>query len=230
MKGSKPNTAASAFEQQLRELNDQLLVSSVRQHELTEQALKAEAAAAQLAAIVLSSGDAIISKDLQGIMRTFNKAAQCLYGYTAEEAIGSPVAMLIPAERIHEGPEILQRVGRGETIKHFETVRRRKDGTLIEVSLTVSPIRNSGERIVGASKIARDITERKRIEKHNKLLLAEVNHRAMNLLAVVQAVIQQTARGGDPAIFALRRSGDLCVATVRAYPRACRQPASAGQE
>ena len=206
MKNSTPATDSSAFEQQLRQMNERLLVSSVRQHELTEQALKAEAAAAQLAAIVSSSGDAIISKDLQGIIRTFNKSAQRLFGYTAEEAVGKPVRLLIPADRIGEELGFLERIGRGQTIDHYETVRQRKDGSLVEISLTISPIRDSGDRIVGASKIARDITERKRVEKHNKLLLAEVNHRAMNLLAVVQAVVQQTARDGDPATFVLRLS------------------------
>ena len=204
MTNSTPTTDSSAFERQLREMNDRLLVSSVRQHELIEQALKAEAAASQLAAIVTSTGDAIISKDLQGIIRTFNKAAQRLFGYTAEEAIGKPVTLLIPADRIGEEPGILERIGRGETIDHYETVRQRKDGSLVDISLTISPIRDSGERIVGASKIARDITERKRVEEHNKLLLAEVNHRAMNLLAVVQAVVRQTACGGDTATFVLR--------------------------
>ena len=206
MTNSTPTTDSSAFEQQLREMNERLLVSSVRQHELTEQALKAEAAASHLAAIVSSSADPIISKDLQGIIRTFNKAAQRLFGYTAEEAIGKRVTLLIPPDRIDEEQGILERIGRGETIEHFETVRQRKDGSLIDISLTLSPIRDSGERIVGASKIARDITERKRIEKHNKLLLAEVNHRAMNLLAVVQAVVHQTARGSDPETFVLRLS------------------------
>ena len=205
MKNSTPATDSSAFEQQLRQMNERLLVSSVRQHELTEQALKAEAAAAQLAAIVSSSGDAIISKDLQGIIRTFNKSAQRLFGYTAEEAVGKPVRLLIPADRIGEELGFLERIGRGQTIDHYETVRQRKDGSLVEISLTISPIRDSGDRIVGASKIARDITERKRFEKHNKLLLAEVNHRAMNLLAVVQAVVLQTARG-DPASFVTRLS------------------------
>ncbi|MEO8713645.1 MAG: PAS domain S-box protein [Acetobacteraceae bacterium] len=187
-------------------MNERLLVSSVRQHELTEQALKAEAAAARLAAIVSSSGDAIISKDLQGIILTFNKGAQRLFGYTAEEAIGKPATLLIPADRIDEEPGILERIGRGETIDQYETVRQRKDGSLIDISLTISPIRDSGDRIVGVAKIARDITERKRIETHNKLLLAEVNHRAMNLLAVVQAVVLQTAPGGDPATFVTRLS------------------------
>lgn len=206
MTNSAPATDSSTFEQQLREMNEQLIVSSVRQHELTAQALKAEVAAAQLAAIVTSSSEAIISKDLQGIIRTFNKAAQRLFGYTEEEVIGKPVTMLIPADRVEEDRGILERIVRGETIEYFETVRLRKDGGLIDVSVAMSPIRDSSEHVVGVSKIARDITEQNRIEKHNKLLLAEVNHRALNLLAVVEAVVQQTACHGDPATFMLRMS------------------------
>ena len=114
MKNSTPTTDGSALERQLRDMNEQLLVSSVRQHELTEQAQKAEAAAAHLAAIVSSSGDAIISKDLQGIIQTFNKVAQRLFGYTAEEAIGKPATLLIPADRIDEETGILERIGRAK--------------------------------------------------------------------------------------------------------------------
>jgi PAS domain S-box-containing protein len=183
---------------------EQLLVSSVRQHELTEQAQNAEAE--HLAAIVTSSVDAIISKDLQGIMLTFNRAAQRLFGYTAEEAVGRPVTLLIPPNRLDEESDILQRIGRGETISHFETVRQRKDGSLVDISLTISPIRDRGGRIIGAAKIARDITERKQVEQHNKLLMAEVNHRAKNLLGVVQAVARQTAKHSHPAIFVARLS------------------------
>jgi PAS domain S-box-containing protein len=203
---STPTTEGSEFERQLRDMNERLLVSSVRQHELTEQAQKAEAAAAHLAAIVSSSVDAIISKDLQGIILTFNKGAQRLFGYTAEEAIGKPVTLLIPPDRTDEELGILERIGRGETIDHYETVRQRKDGSLVDISLTISPIRDPSGRIIGAAKIARDITERKQAEEHNKLLMAEVNHRARNLLGVVQAVARQTAKHSDPAIFVERLS------------------------
>ena len=201
-----PRPQRPRSERQLRDMNEALLVSSVRQHELAEQAQKAEAAAAHLAAIVSSSGDAIISKDLQGIIQTFNKGAQRLFGYTAEEAIGKPATLLIPADRIDEETGILERIGRGETIDRYETVRQRKDGILVDISLTISPIRDPGGSIIGAAKIARDITERKQAEKHNKLLMAEVNHRARNLLGVVQAVAQQTAKHSHPAIFVERLS------------------------
>ena len=118
-----------------------------------------------LAAIVESSDDAIISKDLNGVITTWNRGAQEVFGYTAEEAIGQPVTMLMPPERVNEEPGILERIRSGNKVDHYETVRRRKDGTLLDVSLTVSPIKDSEGRIVGASKIARDITAQKRIER-----------------------------------------------------------------
>lgn len=121
-------------------------------------------ASARLAAIVESSGDAIISKDLTGVITSWNHGAELLFGYTAQEAIGKPVTMLMPPDRVDEEPGILARISRGEKIEHYETVRRRKDGALIDISLTVSPIYNAEGKIVGASKIARDITESKRTE------------------------------------------------------------------
>src|SRR5437868_10376951 len=112
-----------------------------------------------LAAIVESSDDAIVSKSLQGIIISWNPAAARIFGYTAEEAVGRPISLIIPAELGHEEPAILARIARGEKVEHFETVRMRKDGTRLYVSLTISPIRNQAGQIIGASKIARDITE-----------------------------------------------------------------------
>ena len=117
---------------------------------------------ALLAAVVESSNDAIITKDLNGIITSWNGGAQNIFGYTREEAIGNSVTMLMPPDRVNEEPQILERIRRGEKVGHFETVRRRKDGTLIDVSLTISPLRNARGEIFGASKVARDITERKR--------------------------------------------------------------------
>lgn len=150
--------------------------------------------AGMLRAIVESSGDAIISKDLDGRITSWNRGAEGLFGYTAEEAIGEPITILIPPDRLSEETDIIGRVRRGEVIDHFETVRRRKDGSLIDISLTVSPIRNSEGKIVGASKIARDITERKQHTEHLAFLMREMSHRTNNLLAVIQAMAQQTAR------------------------------------
>jgi len=125
---------------------------------------QAEEARARLAAIVESSAYAILSKDLNGIITSWNAGAETLFGYTAQEAIGQPVALLIPAEHRDEDGGILKRIRDGERIEHFETVRRRKDGTLLQVSLTVSPIVDSQGVIVGAAKIARDISERRVLE------------------------------------------------------------------
>ena len=122
----------------------------------------AERASARLAAIVQSSDDAIVSKTLDGIITSWNRAAEKMFGYTAEEAIGRQVYLIIPTERHDEEADILARLRRGEQIEHFETVRRKKDGTLIDVSLTISPIKDAQGNIVGASKIARDITAHKK--------------------------------------------------------------------
>jgi PAS domain S-box-containing protein len=124
----------------------------------------AERAGLLLGAIVDSSDDAIISKNLSGIITSWNKGAQRLFGYTAEETIGKSITILIPPDRLSEEPEILRRLQRGERVDHFETIRRRKDGTLLDISLTISPVRDRRGKVIGASKIARDITDRKRAE------------------------------------------------------------------
>src|ERR1700735_419048 len=117
-----------------------------------------------LSSIVDSSHDAIISKSLNGgIITSWNKSAERLFGYTAEEAIGQPITMLIPADRLGEEPQIISRLRQGERVDHFATVRRRKDGTLIDISLTISPVRDASGKIIGASKVARDISESKRM-------------------------------------------------------------------
>jgi two-component system CheB/CheR fusion protein len=118
-----------------------------------------------LAAVVDSSDDAIVSKRLDGTITSWNKGAQRLFGYTAEEMIGQPITRLFPEDRLEEEPKIISRIASGERVEHFETVRRRKDGRLIDVSLTISPVLAADGTIAGASKIARDITERKRTEE-----------------------------------------------------------------
>ena len=118
-----------------------------------------------LAAIVESSEDAIVSKDLTGTVTTWNKAAERIFGYQAPEVIGKSITLLLPPDRLNEESIFLERLKRGERIHHFETVRVRKDGTQVPVSLTISPVRDAAGRIIGASKIARDITERKRAEE-----------------------------------------------------------------
>jgi PAS domain S-box-containing protein len=131
--------------------------------DITERA-RAERSALLLSAIVDSSEDAIISKDLNGVITSWNNSAQRLFGYTPEEAIGQTVAsLLIPDDRQDEEPLILARLRNGERVDHFETVRRRKDGSLLDISLTISPVKDHRGNIIGASKIARDITEGKRL-------------------------------------------------------------------
>jgi PAS domain S-box-containing protein len=151
---------------------------------------------ALLAAIVESSDDAIASKTLDGTVTSWNRAAERLFGYAAGEMIGRPIAVLAAPGREDEMPMILARVRRGERVDHFDTVRRRKDGSLVEVSLTVSPVRDARGRIVGASKIARDITERRRAERERELRLGELRHRVKNLLAVVRALARRTGAEG----------------------------------
>jgi PAS domain S-box-containing protein len=144
--------------------------------------------------IVESSDDAIVSKDLDGIIRTWNAGAERLFGYTAEEVIGKPITLLIPMDRHDEESDILSGIRRGETIDHYETVRQRKDGSLVEISVTVSPIKNAEGRIIGASKIARDITERKRAQEQQNLLIREMSHRVKNLFAVTSGLVALSAR------------------------------------
>jgi two-component system CheB/CheR fusion protein len=153
-----------------------------------------------LSAIIESSDDAIISKDLNGIIASWNEGAARLFGYNADEAIGRPVTLLIPPERHDEEIRILERLRRGERIDHYETVRRRKNGEPVEVSLTVSPVKDVYGRIIGASKVVRDIGERKQREQRVALLAREVDHRSKNLLALVQAMVHLTQADSVPEL------------------------------
>src|SRR5690606_39230649 len=141
---------------------------------------------ALLAAIVESSDDAIVSKDMDGIIMSWNAGAEHIFGYKADEVIGRPITILVPADRQSEETRILSRIRAGQYVHHFDTIRQRKDGSLVHISLSVSPVKDAAGRTVGASKIARDITERKRLEEAQRALSREVNHRSKNLLAVVQ--------------------------------------------
>jgi len=142
-----------------------------------------------IGAVVESSDDAIVSKNLDGIITSWNKGAERLFNYTAEEAIGQSITMIIPQDRLDEERVILARIRRGERIDHFETVRQRKHGSLISISLTVSPVKNAEGKTVGASKIARDITEQKRNQEHISVLAREAEHRSKNVLSNVQAIV-----------------------------------------
>ena len=189
----------------------------------------AEEAKARLAAIVESSDDAIISKDLNGVITSWNRGAMRLFGYTAREAIGQPITMLIPPERLNEEPGILERIRRGERIEHYETVRRHKNGALLDISLSVSPIADGHGRIVGASKIARDITEWRRAQERVRRakeaaesaniakdnFLATLSHELRTPLTPVLAILGDWERSSDlpdtmrDDIQVLRRNLDL---------------------
>jgi PAS domain S-box-containing protein len=164
---------------------------------------EAEVAKVRLAAIVESSDDAIISKDLNGVIASWNHGAEQLFGYRDSEIIGKPITLLIPPDRHDEEAVILPRIRRGERIEHYETVRRRKDGSLLDISLSVSPIKDAKGRIIGASKIARDITRRKQIEaalheaketlaKSHEELEKRVKERTVELELVNMALRQET--------------------------------------
>ncbi len=137
-----------------------------------------------------SSDDAIVSKDLNGVITSWNGGAQRIFGFTAEEAIGQPITIVIPHDRQDEERTILSRIRRGERIDHFETIRQRKNGDPVAVSLTVSPVKNADGVIAGASKIARDVTEQKRAQEQIATLAREAEHRSKNLLANVQAAVK----------------------------------------
>ena len=162
----------------------------ITERKLVEAALQdSEQRLRYVAAIVESSDDAIVSKNLDGIITSWNRGAERIFGYTAEEAVGQPIMIVIPQDRQNEEREILTRIRRGERIDHFETVRQRRHGSLITVSLTVSPVKNAEGKIIGASKIARDITEQKRSHEQIATLAREAEHRSKNVLASVQAAV-----------------------------------------
>lgn len=154
---------------------ERLFVGIIR--DITERK-RAEEDRSHLAAIVESSDDAIIGKDLDGTITTWNAGAERIYGYPAAEARGRPISLIVPPDHHDEVPDILQRIQRGERVHHFETVRVRKDGRRIDVSLTVSPIKDPAGRIVGASIIARDITEKKRAEEELRVMAQQLWHAA----------------------------------------------------
>jgi PAS domain S-box-containing protein len=182
---------------------------------------EAHLAQARLAAIVSSSDDAIISKTLDGTVTSWNAGATRIFGYEPEEMIGQPIYRIVPPELRSEEDSILARLRRGERIDHCDTERVGRDGRRLSISLTVSPIRNAAGEIVGASKTARDVTERKRAEEHQRLLLSELNHRVKNTLATIQAIARQSLRAEpSPGAFvasfagriqALARAHDLLV-------------------
>jgi len=168
------------------------LKASLAESEAREASSRREAfeASAWLAAIVENSDDAILSKTLDGIIITWNRGAEKLFGYSADDAIGRPITIIIPEDRLHEEAEIIRQLRAGQSLAHFETVRRRKDGSLLDIALTVSPVKDAVGNVLGASKIARDISPAKRAAEHQRLLLKEMNHRIKNLFALTAALVR----------------------------------------
>jgi PAS domain S-box-containing protein len=192
-----------AFPSPLRDATGKVVGAVNMFVDITERK-RSEEMAQRLASIIESSDDAIISKSLDGTITSWNNGAERLFGYTAKEIIGKPVRLLIPPDHQDEEDTIIERVSGGERIEHYETVRLCKDGRTIEISLTLSPIRDAQGKIVGASNIARDISERKWSEARVAILASEAEHRAKNVLATVQATVRlsqsDTAEGLKQAI------------------------------
>ncbi|MTH33177.1 PAS domain S-box protein [Paracoccus limosus] len=164
----------------------------------TTERLKALEAERRLAAIVSSSGDAILGMDMQQRITAWNRGAEALYGYAAAEVLGRPVTLILPEDRPDEEDRIMAQIISGVRVDTHETQRRHKDGSLIDVSLTVSPIHDHAGRIIGASKIARDISGRKKSERLRQLLMGELKHRVKNVLATVQAIANQSFGAAEP--------------------------------
>jgi len=175
---------------------------------------QADDASRRLAAIIESSDDAIISKDLNGRITSWNEAATRLFGYEAEEIVGQPVTVLIPLERHNEEPGILDRIRRGQRLEHYETVRRRKDGTLFDISLTVSPIKDASGKVVGASKIGRDITGRVQAQRRRaaQYSIASLLAGSLTLAEVGPLIIQTIAEGGNWVAGSIWLCEDNCAA------------------
>jgi len=194
---------ARLFTEQEREL----ALTIARQLGFAMERDTGDGVARRLAAIVDSSQDPIISKTLDGTVTSWNHAAERLFGYTAEEMIGRNITTLFPPDRLDEEPQILARIGAGERVESYETVRRRKDGSDVPVSLTVSPIRDHAGRVIGASKIARELTERLRAADRQALLLREMDHRVKNLFTLAASLVQLSARSA-------RTPGELAQSVV----------------
>ncbi|HEY7416284.1 MAG TPA: PAS domain S-box protein, partial [Ktedonobacteraceae bacterium] len=180
-------------DEQLRE------VSTLQQKALSLQTEIAERQAAEeahlyLAAIVSSSSDAILSKDLDGIITSWNAAAEHMYGYSAQEIIGQPVTLLFLPDHQDEFTQIMERLRRGERVDHFETIRVRKDGSILPVSVTVSPVKNGSGTVIGASAIARDISKQRALEREREAFMGLVTHELKNPLMAVQGTVQLAQR------------------------------------
>lgn len=170
---------------------------SIDRMRVDEARRRAEHTSRLLASIIESSSDAIISRDLDGIVTSWNRGAELTYGYAAEEMIGKSLAALVPPDQRGREDEVMQRIRAGEAPEPYETIRRRKDGSLIDVSVTISPVRDDAGNVIGASKIARNISERKQAQARQELLTREIQHRTKNLFSVVLSVVALSFAGKE---------------------------------
>ena len=210
---AEAETAVTALAAQAAIAIDNSALHSALQKEL-ERANQGQEANRRLALVVQSSDDAIVSKDLNGTIMSWNAGAQRIFGYAAEEVIGKSITILIPIDRRNEEVEILSKIRRAERIDHYETVRRTKTGRLVDVSLSVSPIKGEDGSVIGASKIARDISERRRVElRQNALyeLVARVN-RAAEWTEIYDAALNALGRS---------QNADRCSILLTTKPEPC---------
>ena len=171
----------------------------------------------RLASIVNSSDDAILSRDLKGIITSWNRAAERLFGYSEDEAIGNSMTVLIAPGGNDEEDTILQQLRGGGHVDRYETAYRRKDGSLVEISVTASPVSNAEGHIIGVSKIARDITDRKRAQAQQTLLLSEMHHRVRNLFALASSVVMLSSRSAATPQKIAQNVGERLRALTRAH-------------
>jgi two-component system, chemotaxis family, CheB/CheR fusion protein len=177
-----------------RAVNDVIAGAVITFVDITERK-RYEEERARLAAIIDSSHDAIIGHSLDRTITSWNAGAQELFGYTSEEAIGKPLSILVPEDQPDDVPQILERLARGEHIVQFESHRAAKGGKPVDVSITISPVRDASGAMMGAATIARDASERRRSEELRALLVDELNHRVKNTLATVQSIAAQSLKG-----------------------------------
>ncbi len=171
-----------------------MLVDITERRQAEQRIRDSEARYRDIAAIVESSEDAVVAKNLDSIITSWNRGAERLFGYTAKETIGNGITMLVPPERRDEESNIIARIRRGERVEPYETIRQRKDGSIVEISLTISPVRNPEGKIIGASTIAHNISERRQAEERQRLLLREMDHRVKNLFALSSGMVALSAR------------------------------------
>ncbi|RFZ90073.1 PAS domain S-box protein [Mucilaginibacter conchicola] len=200
----KSEQETQALNEELMAMNEEITATNEELQSANEELRQADERSAKLAAIVESSDDAIIGKDLDGIITAWNRGAEIIFGYREEEVIGGPILKLVPAHLHHEEPLILDRLRKGEKIDHYETIRQTADGRQINVSLTISPIKDKEGKVIGVSKIARDITEQKRDEERKNDFIGMASHELKtpltSMTALVQVLQQKLKDSTDPFI------------------------------